>query len=617
MAASAPAGAGGYLAVTSGGVPYKWAPPITLNYDLGPLSATQNNAAGVALVNSAVAVWATANVPTCALSFTVGTPLSEDHGDGLGTDPNYDETVADGITPVIFDQSGILTSGLFAGAQNQVLGFAGPTFVVGTTIVEGQVVLNGLFIDGNALPSDVTTTEFQGVITHEVGHMLNLDHALFNGSYGFPGVPDAIIDLSAMPTMYPFVHGDIGDLEDDDRAWISSLYPTGAFISLHSISGQVISPTSTTLNGVNVIARQAASPKRTVSCVSGYLDGTPTITPDGIYMIPGLDPATTWTLEFEQIPTDFSGGSSVGPIDPPLTLPAPAEYINEPLVETNSDPIEISTSFELTTGSRTGINAYLNASYPAAINVSEVDPPGFTFPGEAMEIKTAKPGSVMTISGNALQGEGGNVDLLGGDPIEDWYAFKPNTAMRITRITLQPAAGDDSDLYLCTFDGSTLKTADASLNIGQGVTDEITGVFDTTLFPNQTAYIGVSTYTGEPGGNYTLTIEGTFSSIDSVALDSIPGGAIDAGSGSFTIKGRGFKNANGAPSVTLGDPLIQVTGVTFVNSTQLNVSINRLSGWIPSVTTVKVQNQGLDGGYAGRLFDIGTVPVSLTSFEVE
>lgn len=611
------AGAGGYLAVHSSGNPYKWTNPITLNYDQGPLSATVNNAAAAVLVGNAVGRWTTAQVSTSAVSFARGADLSEDHGDGLGSDPNYNEALSDGITPVVYDQTGLLTSALFAGAQNVVLGFAGPRWVSGSTITEGQVVLNGLFIDGQPTPPDVTQQQFEGVITHEVGHMLNLDHASFNTSLAYPGVPGVANDPSALPTMYPLSHSDIHDLEEDDIAWISNLYPTAAFSSLGAITGVARDAGGTLLNGVNVIARSATDPKRAISCVSGYLDPTPTASPVGVYRIPGLTSGTSWTLEFEQIPASFSSGSSVGPIDPPLTLPGPAEFINESGAESNSDSLTRSTTFDVPAGTLTGVDVRLN-SVPSASNLSEVDPAGNTFPGEAMLVTNLVPGVPLVISGNLNAAEGGNIDFLGGDPVEDWYAIRPPAGVEITRIRLQPAAGDDADLYLVNFNSPSLNAAAVSLNVGAGVAEEVTGAFDNTLFVSSTAYIGVSTYTGFPGGNYTLTIDCVISKRDAVVLDSIPGGAVDVGSGLLTINGRGFKNANGTPTVTLGNPFIQVNSVTFVNSNQLNVNVSRLPGWTTGATdSVQVQNAAGDGGYAGRLPAIPTVPVTLSGLEIE
>src|SRR5690606_37878205 len=104
------ADAGGYLAVKPTGGPYKWDGPVTLHFDLGPLGKL-SNAQADAMVTEAVAEWTAAKIPGSTVQFIQGPDLSEDHGDGAGTDPNYDlnTPTTDGITAVIYDQTGLLT----------------------------------------------------------------------------------------------------------------------------------------------------------------------------------------------------------------------------------------------------------------------------------------------------------------------------------------------------------------------------------------------------------------------------------------------------------------------------------------------------------------------------
>ena len=68
---------GGYLIVSSTGVPYKWAPgvPVPYNPDGGGLGTLANPAA-IIFVDAALAKWATTSIPTTDLSFvTAGTGL--------------------------------------------------------------------------------------------------------------------------------------------------------------------------------------------------------------------------------------------------------------------------------------------------------------------------------------------------------------------------------------------------------------------------------------------------------------------------------------------------------------------------------------------------------------
>lgn len=617
--------AGGYLGVSNVGgvgVAWKWtASPVVLNYDQGPFSATLTNAQGDTLATNAISKWNSTNIPTCSLTFSQGADLSADHGNGVSGDPQYD-VVGDGVSPVIFDQTGLIVSTLFAGAEQVVIGFAGPQALIGTTIVEGQVVLNGRFLDGAASPTDLTQTQMEGVITHEVGHMLNLDHAQFNDAFALASLATYTPNYAGYPTMYPIAHADIQDPELDDQVWISSLYPAGSFATRTNITGVTNNFAGSLLNGVNVIARDAVTPTNAVSCVSGYLDPTPSVTADGVYKIPGLPASTRWVLDVEQIASGFTGGSSVGPIDPPLTLPGPVEFVNESGIESNTDSITRSTSFVTPSsgGTFTGADLRFNAA-PSTTIVTEVDP-GANFPSAAMPL-TITPGTPLQVNGNAVQGEGGNVSFLAGDPVEDWYVIQPPAGVEINRIRLQPAAGDDADLYLVSYNqtGGSLNAPAVSLNIGNGVAETISGWYDSTIFGTGTAvgkvYIAVSTYTGSPGGNYTLTIEAALADRDALVVDDVSGGQINADSGSFTVTGRGFKNTGGVPTVTLSDSNLTVGTVTYVNSTQLNVAFTKGGGFAPGSTSLQVANQAASGGYAGRRASIPTVPVTVSGFSVE
>lgn len=611
---------GGYQIVDPSGEPYKWstATPVTFNYDLGPFSATVSNATADTFTSAAINAWGGGNIPTCALTFAKGADLVEDHGDGLGIDPNYNEANPDGISPVIYDQNGTLTAGLFSGAQFVVIGFASPKWTVGTTIIEGQAVLNGLFLDGAGSPADISQTQMQGVVTHEFGHMLNLAHAQCNDAFRLSSLPTYMPNYSGYPTMYPIVHPDIATPELDDKVWISNLYPSAAFASTTQISGFTRDVSSSLINGVNIVARSATVPTDVVTCVSGYTDGTPTTTPDGAYLIPGLPAGSRWVLDFEQIPAMYTGGSRVGPIDPPMVVGGPVEFINEAGIESTSDATTRSTTFVTpASGALSNINLTLN-SPSTTVTVAEVDV-GASFPTAAMAL-TVTPGRPLVVNGT-MTTETGNV-LVGGDSIEDWYVIAPPAGVEINRVTLKPNAGDDSDLYLMSYNqtSGTLQSAVASANAGNGVTETIEGWYDTTLFGTGTAarkvYIAVNHVSGGYGA-YTLTIESSLADSDALVVDNITGGNINVSSGTMTITGRGFKNTGGNPLVTVTDPNITVNSVTGFSTTSLTVSITRQPGFTPGNTDVQVTNQAASGGYGGRRYSFPTVPVVMSLWEVE
>lgn len=593
---STTAHAGGYLIIDGAGTPYKWddSAPIVYNLDQGPLSPTIDNTSAATLVANAVGVWSGASIPTSNLSFSSGADLGSDHVFGA-SNPALGN-VGDGVTPVIYDQDGQLTDSLLgAGQSSFVLGFAGPAGVLGTTIVEGQAILNGLFVDGLGSPTDVSVTQYTGVISHEIGHMLNLDHAQMNDSFRAAGIQGYTPNYSGFPTMYPNVHSGIDTPETDDKHWISYLYPSGSFPT-GSISGVIRDNAGNPLNGVNVIARRAdGAVTEAISCVTGYVDPSPATTPDGVYFIPGLDPGTRWVVDFEQIRPNFTGGSSVGPIDPPLPVPGSVEFANEAGIESVSDPVQDSTSFTVpAVGGLTSVD--IDLGFPlATLVVTESDPGSApAFPGEAQQITNLSQNSTVQIIGSITSTEGGDFNVL-GDIIEDWYEIVTPAGLELNKIVLSPF-GSDLDLYIASYDGISTITFPANSR-QTGTSPEIINTnLDSALFNNRRVFIGVSSRNGQPADTYTLTLNASNSDSDAVVIGNIVGGV----PGALTITGRGFKDGGNLPTVVFDDPDIVVGAITVVNPSLMTVSTT-VTGAITQPVTTLVRNAAANGSYAGRL----------------
>jgi hypothetical protein len=341
-----------------------------------------DNPTGVARVERMFQYWSA--VPTASLTITnaggllaVGSfPANGDvktvadfltvTGDVSGQAPDPNSCMGGGQSPIIFDADGTILDGL--GLPPEVIGFAfqcdfNPTT---GTIISAGAILNGRFQDGINDPSsnnfEITHDEFDQAFTHEFGHFLGLGHSqinldLFLDAVNGQSYTCSSDDTAGMPLMFPVLGvcpakltAGVPMIGVDDAAWISRFYPAANFSSSYGmLVGTVFfSDGVTQLQGANVIARNTDHPRsKTASAVSGlYFTGNPgqTVTcinpaaptPQtcsnlgdpfgshdpaliGHYEIP-LPPGT-YTVEVESVYSGFSGGSLVGPLDPPIPTP--------------------------------------------------------------------------------------------------------------------------------------------------------------------------------------------------------------------------------------------------------------------------------------------------------
>lgn len=604
------ADAGGYLWLT-GSTPHKWASSVTINTDLGTLGAKTKTQAD-AMVMSAFNTWAL--VPNASMTVTQGAGLPVDN---TGTDvpggsaPQYGAS-GDGYNPVIYDTDGTLIDyALGSGASGFVIGFAGPQVSIGTTITRGQSVLNGEFIDGSPNPTDLSDSEYSGVCIHEFGHFFNLGHTQFNNAF----VNNSSADYSGFPTMNPVVHPDISTLELDDEVWFANLYPDAGFSSKTSITGTTRNTANNATSGINVIARSTTSPVGdVVSCVSGAFNTV------GNFLIPGLPPETTWVLDFEPILTQYTSGSRVGLIDPPLAIASPLEYLNEVGLETASDDVKRSTTFITpASGALAGVDLRLNTP-PTGTPIAEVDG-GATFPTQATNLTSSLTvGVPLVVNGSVSDaGESGNV-VIGVDDIEDWYVLSPSVGVEVTKVTVDPVS-TDIDLYVVEQVGPGSLVVRGGSYLAGSSTEVVIDYFDTSKMGTGDGagkvFIAVTAYNGVGLGNYTMTIETAVADSAAVMVTGVSG-SLNPESGSVVIQGRGFKSSGGTPpTVTFSDPNITVNTVTLNSATQLTVAVTAGPGFTPGSCDITVQNPAGVYGYSGIRKGIVTVPVELSEFAIE
>ncbi len=334
MVAGDRAVAGGPLFVNDGGEPLVWAErPVPWNSDQGGLGIL-DQASAHQLVDDAFAVWAA--VPTADISYADAGSLPVDVvATNVG---GFVGICGDGLSPVVYDTDGTITDALFgAGASNSILGFAGPECGTFTppVITEASAVLNGKFIDGIASGGnpEIALETFLGVMVHEFGHYVNLDHSQINLLEAFDGTT---LNDFAIATMFPFIVSgpETATLTRDDEVSLAMLYPAADFATATgTITGAVRrGDTGAPFTGAFVIARNVEDPRRDAV---GYVSGTRFVAGStdpaaaalaGSYELAGLTPDATYTVEVEAVSPLFTGGSAVGPLSPPATLPGPAEF---------------------------------------------------------------------------------------------------------------------------------------------------------------------------------------------------------------------------------------------------------------------------------------------------
>ncbi len=334
MLTGASAHAAGPLLVTNGGTPYRWLGEVTYNPDQGALGL-RTNAQATADVASNFAVWQA--VPTATVTFrnAGALPVNVDATCPSATCwQNFLGNCSDGQSPIIYDADGSITDDVYGeGANNSILGFAGPecAFSSNASITQGSAVLNGRWIDGinTASNREMSLASFNAVFIHEFGHYVNLDHSQVNLAEALDGTS---ANDDAIATMFPFLRSGTqqATLNLDDEVSVSMLYPEPSFASsTGKLAGTIKRSDGTSFQGAHVIARRVGNPRlAAVGVVSGaryHAGGSAAL--QGLYEIPGLPPGD-YTVEIEQIYPSFTGGSSVGPVDPPATLPGPPELWN-------------------------------------------------------------------------------------------------------------------------------------------------------------------------------------------------------------------------------------------------------------------------------------------------
>src|SRR5262249_17704381 len=204
--------AGGSIKTDINGLPLHWDGALSYNPDNGGLknnNANYDHNHTVSIIQDAFNTWTSVLPPVNETLTVVEGPSIPETGNakdidvsnfhqffGVGTEACYDSDPAtECITPIIFDADGEILDSMFGScAKFSILGFAGMDDIedgsglpAKISVKRGQALFSGACI----APAEVkagcgscrrllTDNEVRTIITHEIGHMMGMDHSGVN-----------------------------------------------------------------------------------------------------------------------------------------------------------------------------------------------------------------------------------------------------------------------------------------------------------------------------------------------------------------------------------------------------------------------------------------------------
>jgi hypothetical protein len=253
----------------------KWAPSsFPIAWRMNPTRSPNVTGAGdiESAFRQALEAWSA--ISTATITFAEGPPVAASAKPGL-------------------DQINLITTNLTP-SEWAVYGVDAVSLTnVMSSVTTGEILEADIIFNPNVAFSTEATTpphvpDLQAVATHEIGHLLGLDHTPL-----------------ASAVMFPIAAGNgvSRTLTADDMIGVSTLYPTAAFAARGLIEGTVRTTTNDGVFGAIVVAVGA----------NGQPMATTVTDPDGNYSIAGL-PAGSYTLLAEPMDGPFTENNFLTPL---------------------------------------------------------------------------------------------------------------------------------------------------------------------------------------------------------------------------------------------------------------------------------------------------------------
>ncbi len=177
----------------------------------------------------------------------------------------------DGVNLIAFDEDGsLLSQGSSTLATTQF-------FISASTgrLLDADIVFNGRYFTF----STTGGYDIESIATHEIGHLIGLDHAILGTE----------LETASRPSMTPYYIGTDGrTLEQDDRAGIGAVYPGNIFAATGNVTGNVRNGQQE-IFGAYVAALNASTNKPVVAVLTGYSTGKG-VAGESAYEMLGLEP---------------------------------------------------------------------------------------------------------------------------------------------------------------------------------------------------------------------------------------------------------------------------------------------------------------------------------------